>query len=229
MKKYTAIISSILVIAVLFWANQAFADAIDTGATNHTGAIAIGFGDTANGRDYMCQGFVMSQYTTITAVGFDINGKNGDTNLGRKVWIDNSDTNSVPTGSVGVGIGGGTEITNAQLVTGSLTKYTLTTSVSVTIGNKYVLCMAPWNTTTHVWASDYQDIVSSTANPYAPANFTGAKRQHGDAAYTTWSAPDAGNDDILFDIYGTATASQSSSVNINKTSVNINKASVNIP
>ena len=183
---------------MLAYPNIALADAIDSGANNHTGATAIGFGDTLNGRDYMCQGFIMSQYNQITSVGFNINGKNADTNIGRKVWIDTTaDLNSVPLGAVAVGIGGGTEITNATLVTGVLTKYVLTSSVNVTIGNKYVLCMAPWNTTTHVWTSDYQDIITSTANPYA-----NGRRTHGDAAYTTWAAPDAGNDDILFDIYG---------------------------
>lgn len=200
MKKLLAIIGIIAIgFSIPF---QAFADAIDAGATNHSGAIGIGFGDVGAGRDYMCQGFVMSDYNQITAVGFYVNSKDGDANIGYKVWIDNSDSTSQPTGSVGVGIGGATEITNATLNTSGLTKYTLTSTVDVTIGNKYVVCFAPWNTTTHVFASSYHDFVSSTGNPYAPASFSGAKRKHGDTAYTTWTDPDAGNDDIIFDIYG---------------------------
>lgn len=231
MKKYIAAIVIIALAASGFWYKVAHADTID--ATNHTGSTMIGFGDTLNGRDYMCQGFVMATFNQITAVAFYINGKNSDTNFGRKVWIDNADASSNPTGSVGVGIGGGTEITNATLVTGALTKYTLTTTVNVTIGNKYALCIAPWNTTTHVWTSDYQDFASSTANPYAPAAFSGAKRVHLDGSFLNPSAPDAGNDDIQFDIYGVTAASgatQHPALNINnKGALNLdNKGALNI-
>jgi hypothetical protein len=113
------------------------------------------------------------------------------------VWIDNADSSSHPTGTVGVGIGGETEILNADLVTGALTRYTLTTSVSLTIGNRYVICIAPWNTTTHAFSADYQDFTSSTSNPYA-----NGRRAHGDTAYTSWTDIDSGNADLQFQTWG---------------------------
>ena len=199
MKHWKKIIAFVSIITLAFvYPNIALADAIDSGANNHSGATGVGYGDAGNGMDYMCQGFVMSQYTQITSVGFNISAKSGTLTTGQKVWIDTTaDLNSVPLGTKGVGIGGGTEITNAQLVTGALTKYTLTTAVNVTIGSKYVLCMAPWNTSTHVWTADFENIISSTVNPYANGRLT-----QGDTAYTTWIAPNAGADDMVFDIYG---------------------------
>lgn len=177
-----------------------FADTIDQ--SNHTGITGIGFGDTGNGRDYMCQGFYPATYNQVTAIGFYVNSKDGNSNIGYAMWIDNADTNSNPTGAVATGIGGFTEISNATLNTSGLTKYTLTSPVNVTIGNKYTACFAPWNTSTHVWASSYHDWVSSTANPYAPAGFTGAKRVHLNGSFANPTAPDLGNDDIIFDEYG---------------------------
>lgn len=174
------------------------ADILDQ--SNYTGATGIGFGDTGNGRDYLSQGFIPT-LNNITAVSFRIADKDGSGSIGYKVWIDTCDTNSKPAGSVGTGIGGATEITNAALVTGALTKYTLTTPVTGLIpGNRYCFVIAPWNTSTHVFAASYHDVMSSTANPYASG-----KRNHGDTAYTTWSTPDSGNDDILFETYGNAT------------------------
>lgn len=168
--------------------------------SNHTGSTGIGFGDTGNGRDYMVQGFIPT-LNNITAVAFYVNSKDADTNIGYKVWVDACDTSSNPTNGVG-GIGGGTEITNASLVTSGLTKYTLTTPVTLTPGNRYVVAFAPWNTTTHAWASSYHDWVSSTANPYASG-----RRVHLNGSYASPTAPDSGNDDILFDTYGNSATS----------------------
>jgi len=190
---------SLFVIVVLLFASKVFADTLDQ--SNTSGTIGIGFGDLGNGRDYMCQGFKMATYNQITAISFYVKSKDGNANVGYKVWIDNANANSEPTGTVAVGIGGGTEITNATLNTTTLTKYTLGSTVDVTIGNQYTLCLAPWNTSTHVWASSYNDFQSSVSNPYA-----NGRRTHGDTAYTTWSAPDSGNADIHFEIYGQTAA-----------------------
>lgn len=161
-----------------------------------TGATSIGFGDTLNGRDYMCQGFIATM-STVSSISFYVNSKDASTDIGYKVWIDNVDSNSNPQGAVGVGIGGATEITNANINTSGLTKYTLTTPVTLTVGNRYGMVFAPWNTTTHVWASSYHDWVSSIANPYS-----GGRRVHLDGSFANPAAPDAGADDILFEVYG---------------------------
>ncbi len=205
-KTLISFISFLTIFALFMW-QTALADTVDQ--SNHTGAISIGFGDTLNGRDYMCQGFKMATYNTITAIGFYVNSKDGDANVGYKVWIDNADANSNPLGVVGVGIGGATEITNASLTTSGLTKYTLTTNVPITIGNQYVICAAPWNTSTHVWASSYHDWVSSTANPYA-----NGKRVHLDGSFANPTYPDSSNDDILFDVYGITSVATASSGSI---------------
>lgn len=165
--------------------------------TNTTGATGIGFGDISNGRDYMCQGFIPT-LNNITAVSFHIVTKNGNgVNTDYKVWIDNADTDYFPTGSVGVGIGGETEIANATLVTGALTKYTLTSSVNLTIGNRYVMCYAPWDNSVHAWRQSYNDWISSTANPYS-----NGRRVHLDGSFANPVAPDSGNADIVFETYG---------------------------
>lgn len=165
--------------------------------SNTTGATAIGFGDVGSGRDYMSQGFI-GRLNNITHISFYINGKSGTSTQGYKLWVDNADSNSAPTGTVFVGIGGATEILNSTLVTGALTKYTLTTPVTGLVpGNRYCFVLAPFNTTTHTYSADYQDFISSTGNPYPSG-----KRNHGDTAYTTWSAPDSGNDDLQFEIWG---------------------------
>ncbi len=168
---------------------------------NYTGSTAIGFGDTGNGRDYMVQGFIPT-LNNITAVSFYVNSKDGNTNIGYAVWIDNADASSHPTGTVAVGIGGFTEISNAALNTSGLTKYSLASKVNLIAGNKYCLCFAPWDTVNHVWANSYHDWISSTGNPYAPSGFSAAKRSHGNNLFASWSDPDSGNDDILFETYG---------------------------
>lgn len=163
---------------------------------NQTGSTGIGFGDTGNGRDYLVQGFVPT-LVNISAVAFYIVSKDANADIGYKIWIDRVDINSNPLGAVEVGIGGATEITNAQLVTGALTKYTLDSLVSVSPGTRYGLCVVPYNTTTNAKVSSYQDWHSSTANPYA-----GGRRVHLDGSYANPVAPDSGNADIRFEIYG---------------------------
>jgi hypothetical protein len=167
--------------------------------SNYSGTVGIGWGDTGNGRDYMCQGFLPSA-SNITAISFKINSKDGSTDVGYRFWIDTCDANSNPTNGVG-GIGGDTQITNANLVTGTLTKYSLASKVTLIPGNKYVMCFAPWNTTSNGFASSYVDWPSSTGNPYSPTGFTGAKRVHLNGSFASPSAPDSGNDDIQFETY----------------------------
>lgn len=175
------------------------ADVLDQ--SNHTGSTGIGFGDTGNGRDYMCQGFVPGAgVTNISAVSFYVNSKDANTNIGYRVWIDTCDANSNPANGVG-GIGGSTLITNAQINTSGLTKYALASPVTLILGNKYVMVFAPWDTVNNIWANSYHDWLSSTANPYAPSSFSGAKRVHLDNNFANPSAPDSGNDDIQFETY----------------------------
>lgn len=167
---------------------------------NTSGTTGIGFGDYGNGRDYLIQGFIPT-LNNVTAVSFYITSKPVSGNVGYAVWIDNADTNSNPTGSVATGIGGFTEITNANLTANALTKYTLASSVNLTIGNRYCICVAPWNTSTHSWEAAYVDWRSSTSNPYA-----NGRRVHGNTAYNSFGAPDSGNADIQFRTYGNDSA-----------------------
>lgn len=162
---------------------------------NTSGTLGVGFGDVGNGRDYLMQGFIPTA-SNISAVAFYLHGKSGNGNQGYKVWIDNADASFFPTGAVGVGIGGATEIPNASLVTGALTQYILSAPVTLTPGNRYVMCFAPWNTSTHVFSSDYQDWRTSVSNPYA-----NGRRVHGNTAFNSFSAPDSGNADIQFRTY----------------------------
>lgn len=193
----------VLMIATLtFYPNLALADTLDQ--QNTSGALGVGWGDTSNGRDYMCQGFKMATYNQITAVSFWTTSKDGNTAIGYKVWIDAADASSNPSGSVGTGIGGATEITNATLNTSALTKYTLSSTVNVTVGNQYVICFAPWNTTTHAWASSYNDWRTSVSNPYA-----NGRRVHLDGSFANPTAPDSGNADIQFEVYGQTAAGAS--------------------
>ena len=159
---------------------------------NTTGGTSIGFGDTGSGRDYMVQGFIPT-LTTITAIEFDMNAV-GTEDL--KIWIDTADANSSPDNGVD-GIGGSTQIANADLST-SLKKFTLTTPITnLIVGNQYCIGAAPWDIGTDAWASDYRDWNSAVSNPYA-----NGRREHLDASYANPTAPDSGNADIVFATYG---------------------------
>lgn len=163
--------------------------------TNTSGTTDIGFGDVGSGRDYLGQGFI-TDVNTITAISFYLVSKSGNSDYGYRVWIDEVNSSSEPLNGIG-GIGGDTQITNANLTTGALTKYTLSSTVTVTSGTRYGIFLAPWNTNTNAHSGDYQDIRSSVSNPYADG-----RRVHGNTAYNSWSAPDSGNADILFETYG---------------------------
>jgi hypothetical protein len=143
----------------------------------------------------MAQGFIPTA-TNISAIAFYLHSKSGSPDIGYRVWIDEADANFYPVNGIG-GIGGSTLITNASLVTGALTKYSLSSVVSgLTAGNRYVIVIAPWNTTTNAWASSYNDFRTSVSNPYA-----NGRRVHGDGSYSSWFAPDSGNADIQFRTY----------------------------
>lgn len=178
------------------------ADVLDQ--ENTSGTLGIGFGDVGNSRDYLSQSFIPgSGVTNVSAISAYLNGKSGTSTQGYRVWIDNADSSGHPTGAIG-GIGGDTEILNSALVTGALTKYALSSPIAVTAGNRYCFVLAPWNTTTHDYSSDYQDWSCSVSNPYA-----NGKRSHGNTAYDTWGDPDSGNADLQFRTYYSDTFSSS--------------------
>lgn len=179
--------------------------------SNYIGSTAIGFGDVGFGRDFMCQGFKVSKNISINAISFRANSVGGG-NVGFAMWIDNADSLSAPLGAVATGIGGFTEITSGTVQTGIFAKYYLSQKVPVIAGNQYSVCFSSWNTSTHATSSSYNDWVSSISNPYPDG-----RRTSGDTAYTTWVASDAGNADMLFEIYGEgidADVSINSQVNI---------------
>ena len=194
-RKIEIAVAAVLIVATfIFYPGLAYADTLDQ--QQNTGAINAGWGDVGSGRDYRCQGFKMATYNQITAVSFWPNGKDGNAAIGYRVWIDTANANSEPANGVG-GIGGSTLVTNATLNTSALTKYTLSSTVNVTVGNQYVVCFAPWNTTLNVYASSYQDWRSSVSNPYANGRSVNL-----DTLYASPNAPDSGNMDIQFEIYG---------------------------
>lgn len=196
----------------------AYADTLDQ--SNTSGSINIGFGQSAVLR-YSCQGFKPT-LTSVTAISFYMN--NTIASQGRLVWIDNADANSFPTGTLAVGLGS-TELTNAQILAGNgaLTKYTLTSPITVTPGNQYVYCMAPWNTSTHAYADDYSDYLSSVSNPYA----NGKMSAYDCSGACTWTNNDSGNGDRRFEVYGNVAATintftvQNSSMTIQNASITI--------
>lgn len=161
------------------------ADTIDQ--QNTTGSIGVGFGDTGSGRDYTAQSFIPT-VSNITAVSFQLTSVGS---VGMKIWIDNVDASFFPTGAVGVGIGGETEIPVGSL-SASFAKYQLATLVTLIPGNRYAFVLAPWNTTTHAWTTGFRDLVSSTANPY-----TSGRRTQANGSYV-FNTPDSGNLDMLF-------------------------------
>jgi len=189
---------------------------------NASGTIDIGWGDDNNGRDYMVQGFKPSSaVSNITHIAFHPRSKpSGD--IGYKIWIDEADSNSVPLNGVG-GIGGVTLLANADIVTGVTTKYALTTPVNLVAGNQYVICFAPWNLVTDTWANNYHDWRCSVANPYA-----NGKRAHGNTAYTTWSAPDNGNADLLFETWGDEPSAAGTNMKVNIADVFKDISEINI-
>lgn len=171
--------------------------------SNYSGTIGVGFGDTGNGRDYMVMGFVPT-LKNITKFGVWLHSKDGNANVGYRAWIDTADSGSAPQNGIG-GIGGSTEITNATLIINRLNQYTLSSPVTLTPGTRYVLAFAPWNTTTHAWVASYNDWRSSVSNPYASG-----RRVHLNSSYASPTAPDSGNNDLVFEEYGTDQSTSSS-------------------
>lgn len=166
---------------------NAQADSVDQSQTS--GSTNAGFGESS-GLKYTCQGFKPT-YDQVTAISFKINSVGSK---GMLLWIDSGTSNSFPTGILESGLGS-MEILNSQLVSNVLTKYTFPTPISVTPNSQYVFCLAPWNTTTHTYSSDYRDLKTSLSNPYANGK---------SAVYngTSWSNHDSGNADRVFETYG---------------------------
>lgn len=167
---------------------------------NLSGTLGVGFGDTGASRDYLAMGFTPT-YSDITAVGFNIGGKSGNSQEGYAVWIDNADASFFPTGSVFTGIGGFTKIFNSDIVTNTLSRYSLASTVILTPGQRYAVVVSPYNTTSNTWTPIYQNWLSSITNPYAAG-----RRVHANASFTGWNAPDSGTSDLVFQTYGSGRA-----------------------
>ena len=193
------ILSILIIVAFGINYQTPFTSADEITTMNQSAPFGIGFGDTGANRDYMCQGFV-PKLPTITAVAFNLQSVGTQ---GYLMWLDTAtaaNTSSPSNGGldgVGTGIGGVREIPNAELST-SMKKYPLGHPVKVTPENYYVVCFAPWNTSTHVWATDYRDWDAHNTNPYPSKG----RRVHLGEGFNEISAPDSGNGDIQFEIYG---------------------------
>lgn len=169
-------------------------------AENSNGGIGVGFGDVGNGRQYMAQRFILGAgVREITAVTFQVNGKDGNTDYGWRVWIAEADVNGYPVGTPGNGVGAATLITNAQIVTSTYTKYNLTPVKGLNPGARYCICFEPFDTTNLVHVSVYQDFDSSNVNPYSLG-----RRVHSED-FSSWNEPDSGNLDLKFRIWGNQT------------------------
>lgn len=156
--------------------------------------VGIGHGDSGSNRAYRCQTF-KATYTTINGFAFDLNSTG---TAGMVAWLDDAVASGEPTGTWEVGLGQ-KEILNAALST-SRTQYSFDTPITVTPGNIYALCLAPWNTSTHVWTSDYRDLDHSVSNVY-----TLGRSITTEAAATRWTVHDSGNADLDMIIYGNET------------------------
>lgn len=150
------------------------------------GTIGVGWGDSV--REACAQGFIPS-LASLTAISFELNST-GSTDV--TVYVDTADSNSFPSNTYKSGALYSWTIANANLSTG-LTKYSLPVEQTLTISSQYCFYLIP--TSGGTYSSDYRDLKSSTANPYASG-----KRAHYNP--TTWSNPDSGNADINFRTYG---------------------------
>lgn len=156
---------------------------------NLTGGVGAGFGE-ASGQVYKGQGFIPTA-TTLSAIAFQLRATGSQ---GMKVFIDNADANFFPTGTLGVGLYSFT-IANGSLAT-TLKTYNLPVALTIVPGNRYCFYLAPWNIGGNVYADDYRDMEVSVANPYANGkniNYSGS-----------WVNGDGGNQDLVFQTYGTA-------------------------
>lgn len=157
-----------------------------TGGTNNAG-----FGEWAGVR-YRGMGFKPS-LASMTALSFQINSVGS---RGMKVYIDTADADSLPSHAVGSEVYSFV-ITNANL-SATLNKYTLPAELVVTPEAQYCYYLAPWNTTTDVYADDYRDAKWKNSNGYARgkpivfANWSGS----------AFAVGDGGNLDANFRTYG---------------------------
>lgn len=162
-----------------------------------TGTNNAGFGEWAGVR-YRGMGFTPS-IASLTAISFDRNKGS----KGIKIYLDEADTNSLPIHAVGSEIYSW-EVTNAS-ITGNYQKFTLPVEQNLTIGNRYCFYIAPWDTSTHAYADDYQDAVWKNSDVYAGgkpivfANWSGS----------AWAVGDDGALDMYFSTWGNEAASTS--------------------
>lgn len=166
------------------------ADGLDQ--SNSTGTQDVGFGNGSTNK-YACQGFKPT-YNRVTAVSVYLTNNIGTEDM--LIWVDAADSNSYPTGTLEQGLGR-MEIPNSQLAY-ALTKYTFSSPITVTPNNQYVFCVAPWDNSTHSYATRYRNFKSSTSNPYA-----NGKVSTYSTSGSTWSNPDSGALDRVFEVYGT--------------------------
>lgn len=149
---------------------------------------SAGFGQFSSVR-YRGMGFIPA-LPVLTAISFNLTSKGS---LGMKVFIYAGTTDSIPTGSELYSF----TITNANLSTG-LTKYTLPTPLSLTVGNQYCFYLAPWNTETDSYSDDYRDLQWKNSDEYSAGK--PIVNNNG-----TWAVSDSGNLDMHFETYGKAT------------------------
>lgn len=152
-----------------------------------SGGNNAGFGEFASGR-YRGMGFTPAR-SSLTAIEFDRNKGS----KGIKIYLATADADSIPTQALGSELYSWT-VTNAT-ITGAIQKFTLPIPQTLTIGAQYVFYIAPWDTTTDLYADDYQDMVWTPSNVY-----TGGKPVVNNNG--TWSVSDAGNLDAQFKTYG---------------------------
>jgi hypothetical protein len=86
-------------------------------------------------------------------------------------------------------------IANGDIVEGVLTKYTFD-QVDVTKGQRYIFFIFPINTSTEMLAPDLEDLACATNNPFG----NGLTSLTDD--YSTFSTPNSGNTDLVFQIWG---------------------------
>lgn len=121
---------------------------------------AAGFGQTAVVR-YRGQGFIPAQ-PTLTGIGF----KRVVGTKGLKVYIDTADANSIPTHAVGSELYSFV-ISNADL-SSDFKIYSLPKPLTLTVGVQYCFYLAPWDTSTNLYADDYADMqFTGTSTAYA--------------------------------------------------------------
>lgn len=147
---------------------------------------SAGFGEFS-GMRYRGMGFIPS-LPILTAISFNLTSLGSK---GVKVFIYAGTTDSIPTGSELYSF----TIANGSLSTG-LTKYTLPTPLTLTVGNQYCFYLAPWDTSSNTYSDDYRDLQWKNSDEYSagkPIAYNGS-----------WSVSDSGNLDMHFETYAKA-------------------------